>query len=184
MVSRRTGAHAGGAAARAPSGGDARARGGPFALGSILGALNATVLVGARIAYAMALDGLFFRGVDRAHPRFRTPSAAIGVQALTASAILLVLGTFERALYYTTFAILLATIADVAALYRLRRTQPRRPRPYRAWGYPWVPALYIVACAVVAGILVWGQPEECLYGLGLLALGLPFYAVFRRRAVS
>jgi APA family basic amino acid/polyamine antiporter len=184
VESMRTVPNAGDAAARALFGAGSGALVGAFVLVSILGTLNATVLVGARIAYAMALDGLFFRGVDRAHPRFRTPSAAIGVQALTASAILLVLGTFERALYYTTFAILLATIADVAALYRLRRTQPRRPRPYRAWGYPWVPALYIVACAVVAGILVWGQPEECLYGLGLLALGLPFYAVFRRRAVS
>jgi APA family basic amino acid/polyamine antiporter len=156
-----------------------------FVLASILGTLNATVLVGPRIAYAMALDGLFFRGVDRAHASFRTPSVAIGVQAATASAILLAIGTFktfERALDYTTFAILLATMADVAALYRLRRRQPLRVRPYRAWGYPFVPALYLLANAAVAAALLRGRPGECAAGLGLAALGLPFYAWFSRRA--
>jgi APA family basic amino acid/polyamine antiporter len=87
-----------------------------FVLASILGTLSATVLVGPRIAYAMALDGLFFRGVDRAHARFHTPAVAILFQALTASAILLLLGTFARALDATTCAILLSTMADVAAL--------------------------------------------------------------------
>jgi len=103
-----------------------------FVLVSIVGTLNATVLVGPRIAYAMALDGLFLRGVDRAHARFRTPYVAIGVQAVFASGVLLVLERFERALDYTTFAIVLATLADVLALYRLRRTQPDRPRPTSA----------------------------------------------------
>lgn len=184
VESLRAAPNAGEAAARALFGGRSGVLVGAFVLVSILGTLNATVLVGARIAYAMALDGLFFRGFDRTHPRFHTPSTAIGIQAVVATVILLGLGTFERALSYTTFAILLATIADVAALYRLRRTQPDRPRPYRAWGHPWVPGLYIVACGAIAGILFWGQPAECLAGLGLLAAGLPFYAVFRRRAVS
>jgi APA family basic amino acid/polyamine antiporter len=152
-----------------------------FVLASILGTLSATVLVGPRIAYAMALDGLFFRGVDQAHARFHTPAIAILFQAVTASAILLLLETFARALDATTFAILLATIADVAALYRLRATQPGRVRPYRAWGYPWVPALYLVVNAAVAGVLIVKRPTECAVGLGLLALGLPFYALFRRR---
>jgi APA family basic amino acid/polyamine antiporter len=152
-----------------------------FVLGSILGTLNATVLIGPRIAYAMALDGLFFRGVDRAHPSYRTPGMAIWVQALTASGILLALGTFERALDYTTFAILLATMADVTALYRLRRSRPQRARPYRAWGYPWIPALYLLANAAVAAALLRNRPVECAIGLALLALGLPFYLAFTRR---
>jgi APA family basic amino acid/polyamine antiporter len=152
-----------------------------FVLASILGTLSATVLVGPRIAYAMALDGLFFRGVDRAHARFRTPSVAIVFQAVTASAILGVLETFSRALDATTFAILLATMADVAALYRLRITQPDRVRPYRAWGHPWIPALYLLANAAVAGLLLVERPFECAVGLGLLVLGLPFYQLFRAR---
>jgi APA family basic amino acid/polyamine antiporter len=175
-------ANAGEAAARALFGGTGAVLVSAFVLASILGTLNATVLVGPRIAYAMALDGLFFRGVDRAHERFRTPAVAIGVQAVTASAILLGLETFQRALDYTTFAILLATMADVAALYRLRRIRPDRPRPYRARGYPWVPALYLLANAGVAAALLRGRPSECAAGLALLALGLPFYAFFRRGA--
>jgi APA family basic amino acid/polyamine antiporter len=174
--------NAGEAAARALFGSRGGALLAGFVLASILGTLNAMVLIGPRIAYAMALDRLFFRGVDRAHERFQTPVAAIGVQAAVASGILLFLGTFERALDYTTFAILLATMADVAALYRLRRRAPDRPRPYRAWGYPWLPALYLAGNGAVALALLWGRPLECLAGLALAALGLPFYAIFARRA--
>ena len=174
--------NAGEAAAQALFGGMGGSLVAVFVLGSILGTLNATVLVGPRIAYAMALDGLFFRGVDRAHPGYGTPGGAIWVQAAVATGILLAFGSFERALDYTTFAILLATMADVAALYRLRQIRPERPRPYRAWGYPWVPALYLLANAGVAAVLLVSRPVECAVGLGLLALGLPFYAAFTRRA--
>jgi APA family basic amino acid/polyamine antiporter len=153
-----------------------------FVLASILGTLNATVLVGPRIAYAMALDRLFFAGVDRTHAVYRTPAVAIFVQAGVATAILLLLGTFERALDYTTFAIVLATMADVAALFRLRRTRPGQRRPYRAWGYPAVPALYFVANAAVAAALLAGRPVECAIGLSIAATGLPFYALFAARA--
>jgi APA family basic amino acid/polyamine antiporter len=153
---------------------------GAFVLVSILGTLNAMVLAGPRIAYAMALDGLFFRGVDRAHLSYRTPSVAIGVQAAAAVAILLLLGTFQRALDYTIFAILLATMADVSALYRLRRKRPERHRPYRARGYPWVPALYFLANGAIAAALLWGRPLECAIGLGIAATGLPFYWWFAR----
>jgi APA family basic amino acid/polyamine antiporter len=169
------------AAARALFGGAGGTLVALFVLASILGTLNSNVLVGPRIAYAMALDGLFFRGVDRAHPGFRTPAAAIGIQAATASAILLVLETFPRALDFTTFAILLATIADVAALYRLRRTRPHHPRPYRAWGYPWLPAAYLAVNAAIAGALLWGRPLEAGAALLLLFAGLPFYLAFARR---
>lgn len=175
-------ANAGEAAARALFGGLGGTLVGVFVLVSILGTLNATVLVGPRIAYAMALDDLFFPGVDRAHPTFRTPSVAIGLQAVTSVGILLALETFERALDYTTFAILLATMADVASLYALRRRQPQRPRPYRAWGYPWVPAAYVIATGAVAAALLWGRPVECAIGLGLVAAGLPFYWLFSRRS--
>jgi APA family basic amino acid/polyamine antiporter len=156
-----------------------------FVLVSILGTLNATVLVGPRIAYAMALDGLFFRGVDRSHRRFDTPHVAIALQGVAAVVVLLLLEGFPNSLFasaldYTTFAILLATIADTAALYRLRRKRPELPRPYRAWGYPLLPALYIGVCAGVAGILLWGRPDECGISLAMAGSGLPFYAWFRR----
>jgi APA family basic amino acid/polyamine antiporter len=174
--------NAGEAAARALFGGLGGKLVAAFVLASILGTLNAMVLVGPRIAYAMALDDLFFPGVDRAHARYQTPGVAIILQAATASLILLALETFEAALNATTFAILLATLADVAALYRLRVTEPDRARPYRAWGFPWVPLVYAIANAGVAVALLIGRPRECAIGLGLLVLGLPFYGHFARRA--
>jgi APA family basic amino acid/polyamine antiporter len=154
---------------------------GSFVLLSILGTLNAMVLVGPRIAYAMALDGLFFRGVDRVSELYRTPSRAIVVQAVVAAGLLVLLRSFPRALDFTTFAILLATMADVIALYRLRRSQPGRARPYRAWGYPLVPGLYLLANGGIAVALLLGSPFECLVSLAMLAVGLPFYLFFARR---
>jgi APA family basic amino acid/polyamine antiporter len=176
--------NAGEAAARALFGGVGGTLAAAFVLVSILGTLNATVLVGPRIAYAMALDRLFFPGVDRAHVRFGTPTVSITLQAVIATGILLALETFERALDYTVFAILIATMADVAALYRLRRKQPDRPRPYRAWGYPWLPGLYFVANGAIAVALLVGSPRDCLFGLAIAAAGLPFYWFFARRNAS
>ena len=152
-----------------------------FVLISILGTLSATILVGPRIAYAMALDDLFLPGVGKVHDDYATPTAAIAVQAVVSIALLLLLQNFPSALDFTTFAILLATVADVAALYMLRRTRPGLARPYRAWGYPWVPALYVIANLAIAGSLLWGATRESLVSLGVLALGLPFYWVLARR---
>lgn len=151
---------------------------------SILGCLNATVLVGPRIAYAMAIDGLFFRGAERIHAQHGSPHIAIWIQAVGACLLILVLRSFPNILDYTTFAIILATIADVAALYALRRRQPERPRPYRAWGYPLVPALYIVANLMIAAALLWARPFECAIALAVLASGLPFYRWFQRHPGS
>ena len=81
---------------------------------------------------------------------------------------------------YTTFAIVLATIADTTALYALRRRQPRRRRPYRAWGYPVVPALYVVANAGIALAMLGGRPVECAIALAVALSGLPFYLWFAR----
>ncbi len=155
-----------------------------FVLVSILGTLNATILVGPRIAYAMALDGLFPSAAARVHARYATPSGAIVIQALVSVGLVLVLQSFPSALDYTTFAILLATMADISALYALRRRQPDRPRPYRAWGYPVVPALYLVANAAIAGALLFGRPREAAISLGMLALGLPFYLLLSRTGGS
>jgi basic amino acid/polyamine antiporter, APA family len=150
-------------------------------LGSIASCLNATILVGPRIAYAMALDGLFFDSVRAVHYRYRTPHVAIVVQAITAMALILLLRRFPSVLDYTTFAIVVATMADTTALYALRRRQPKRGRPYRAWGYPLVPALYLVANGGIALAMVWGRPFECAAALGVTATALPAYVLFRRR---
>jgi len=143
--------------------------------------------VGPRIPYAMALDPLFFRGVDATHPRFGTPHIAIVLQGLVSVVLLGIFqgfpdSLFASALDYTVFAIVLATMADTLALYRLRRLQPDRPRPYRAWGYPWVPAIYIAVNAWIAFEMLRQRPFECAIGLAVVATGWPFYVAFRRRA--
>jgi APA family basic amino acid/polyamine antiporter len=169
------------AAARAmfgPAGGTLAA---VLVLASIAGCLNATILVGPRIAYAMALDGLFFGGVDRVHAIHRTPHVAIAAQAIAAIVLILILRRFPSVLDYTTFAIVLATIADTTALYALRRKEPGKPRPYRAWGYPLVPALYLVANVAIALTLLWGRPLECGIALAVAATGAPFYFALRGR---
>lgn len=154
-------------------------------LGSVLGTLNAMILIGPRVAYAMAIDGLFFRGVDAAHQRFNTPHIAIVVQAFGAVALLVLIDRFPDSLFlsalsYTTFAIVLATMGDVSALYVLRRRQPNRHRPYRAWGYPWLPAAYLLANGGIALSLLIERPDECLIGILVALTGLPFYVLFLR----
>ncbi len=149
-------------------------------LASVVGCLNATILVGPRIAYAMALDGLFFRGVDQVHDSHHTPHIAIVSQAMTAIALIVLLRSFPSALDYTTFAIVLATMADTTALYTLRRKRPDRHRPYRAWGYPWVPALYLIANAGIALAMLVGRPLECAAALAVAATALPAYWLLSR----
>jgi APA family basic amino acid/polyamine antiporter len=170
------------AAAQAFFGGVGGALAAGLILASIVSCLNATILVVPRIAYAMALDGLFFRGVDRVHAANQTPHVAIVAQALTAIALIVLLERFPSVLDYTTFAIVLATMADTTALYALRRRHPRRPRPYRAWGYPVVPALYLLANGGIAVAMLRGRPVECAIALAVAATGLPFYFWFARRA--
>ena len=154
---------------------------GAFVLLSILGTLNATALVGPRIAYAMSLDGLFLRGSAQVHERFGTPGRAIVVQGLASIALLGLLENFPRALDFTTFAILLASLADMGALVRLRRTQPDRPRPYRAWGYPVVPLLYAGVIAGIGVVMLQERTFECAIAILGLAAGLPFYWLLNAR---
>ncbi len=168
------------ATARALFGEAGGAIGAALILVSAVSCLNATILVGPRIAYAMALDGLFFRGVDRVHAAHETPHVAVVVQALTAILLITLLRTFPSVLDYTTFAILVATMADTSALYVLRWRRPHHARPYRAWGYPLVPALYLLANAAIAVNLVRGRPLESGVALAVGASGVIFYARFVR----
>ena len=89
-----------------------------------------------------------------------------------------VLRRFPSVLDYTTFAIVLATMADTTALYALRRRRPALRRPYRAWGYPVVPGLYLLANAAIAAAMLRGRPTECVVGFAVAAAGVPFYWAF------
>jgi APA family basic amino acid/polyamine antiporter len=148
---------------------------------SVFGCLSANVLTAARIYLPMAQDGLFFRALARIHPVHRTPSACIVAQAAW-SIVLAFSGTYEQLGTYVIFATFTFHTATGAALFVLRRRRPDQPRPYRAWGYPWTPIVFIlVAFAFVANTLSV-RPIESLWGLLLMALGLPAYLWWRRTA--
>lgn len=147
---------------------------------SVFGCLNSNVLIGPRIAYAMAKDGLFLRIAARLSKR-QTPWIAIVVQGVTATVLVVAFEDLESVLDYTTFAIVLATIADTVALYVLRAREPSRPRPYRAAGYPVVPALYILANIAVGALMVRARPIECLTSIAILVAGVLVYLLFARK---
>ena len=141
---------------------------------SVLGALNGTIMVGARVNYAMAKDKLFFDKAATIHPRFKTPSYAIVIQALWAS-ILALSGTFEQLLTYVIFVAILFWIGAAMSLYTLRKKLPNLPRPYKTWGYPITPAIFIlVSVGILINTLIT-SPVESLSGLAFVAIGIPIY---------
>lgn len=146
---------------------------------SVLGCLATCILTAARIYQPMAEDGLFFRSLARIHPKYRTPAASLVAQGVWATALAMS-GTYEQLLNYVVFAVFVFHTLTGAAVIVLRYTRPGAARPYRVWGYPWVPILFTgSAGAFVINTLI-AQPMESLVGLGLMASGLPAYAWWRR----
>jgi len=148
---------------------------------STFGCNNGLILAGPRVYYAMARDRLFFERAGALHPAFRTPVFGLVAQAVWA-AILCVSGTYGQLLDYVVFAALIFYLLTTVALFRLRRTQPELPRPVRAFGYPVLPALYIVAIAFLLVVLLVQRPVYSGAGLGIVALGIPVYLFWRRGA--
>ncbi|MFO0711530.1 MAG: amino acid permease [Sandaracinus sp.] len=146
---------------------------------STFGCTNGLILGGARVFFAMARDGLFFRRAGEVHPRFHTPVTALVLQALW-SCVLALSGSYDALLTYVTFASLAFNALTVAGLFVLRRKQPAAERPYRVWGYPAVPAIYLAGALFFLVYIFVGAPREALIGLVIVALGLPAYAGFRR----
>lgn len=150
---------------------------------SIFGALNGAIFVGPRVYYAMAKDELFFRRVAKVHPRFKTPAFAILLQAAWAC-ILALTGTYEQLFTYVVFVTLLFWIAATASVFVLRRRRPSLPRPYRTWGYPFVPGLFILSTAVIVINTLAARPVESLAGLAITFLGVPVYLYWRKHSTS
>lgn len=149
---------------------------------SAVGSMNSSVLSGARVPYAMARDGIFFRIADGIHPKYRTPGRALIFQGVLASLMALT-GSFEELTNLFIFATWIFYGLAVVALFRLRRTEPDLPRPYHCWGYPWVPGIF-VAGALALTVNVWiDRPGRSSIGFLLILAGLPFYRHWRRRNV-
>ena len=148
---------------------------------STFGCVNGLILGGGRVLYAMARDGLFFERAGTVHPRWHTPSWALWMQAGW-SGVLALTGSYDRLLTYVTFSSLAFNALTVVGLFALRRSQPDAHRPYRTWGYPLTPALYLIGAVFFLAIIVQGDWVASLLGVGLVALGLPFYFWFRSNA--
>ena len=148
---------------------------------AVFGCLSSNVLTAARIYLPMAQDGLFFRSLAKIHPVHRTPTACIVAQGVW-SIVLTFSGSYEQLGTYVIFAMFLFHTATGAALFVLRRRRPNWPRAYRAWGYPWTSIVFILtSLAFVTNTLIV-RPIESLWGLLLMALGLPAYLWWRRKS--
>jgi len=150
---------------------------------STFGCISATILYAARIYLPMAQDGVFFPSLAYIHPRYRTPSTSILAQGFWAI-LLTFSGSYEQLYTYVIFAVTLFHAATGIAVFVLRRTRPDAPRPYRTWGYPVVPALFVLSTLLVVGNSLVEKPTESLIGLGILALGVPAYLFWRSRAAG
>jgi len=147
---------------------------------SALGALNGSILSNARVPYAMARDGLFFRRLGQLSSRSRVPEWSIVTQGIWAS-VLAVSGTFDQLTDYVIFASWIFYGLTTSSIFVLRRKMPEVPRPYRTVGYPLVPAGFVLVAAWLTINTLQTSPVESVSGLVLIALGLPFYFYYRRR---
>ncbi|MGH9557138.1 MAG: APC family permease, partial [Terriglobales bacterium] len=150
---------------------------------STFGCNNGLILTGARVYYAMAKDGLFFKGVGTLHPKYKTPMASLIVQCAWTS-ILCLSGSYGQLLDYIIFAVLVFYILTIAGLFVLRVKRPNAERPYRAFGYPVLPALYILMAVYIDIVLLRYKPQYTWPGLIIVLLGIPVYFLWSRKAAG
>ena len=174
-------------------------------LSSTFGTLHTSILTGARVPYAMARDGLFLRSLSKVSPRTHVPTGALIVQAIWACILVIAFSSsFDTLTDYAIFGLWIFYGLVTAAVFILRRKMPDAERPYRAWGYPVVPILFLLATALILGMTLWGVRDDAaaganlmihghlltgfgvlarnppLAGIGLIALGLPIYWLWSR----
>ena len=147
---------------------------------SCFGAMAPCLMSGARVYYAMAEDGVFFRSLARVHPRWHTPVMSLVLQSIW-SAVLALSGKYDELFTYVMFMMVLSYVLTVVGLFVLRRKQPDTPRPYRCTGYPWVPAIYVALGSLWAINAAVEKKKETLLGTAIVALGVPFYLNWKRQ---
>jgi APA family basic amino acid/polyamine antiporter len=147
---------------------------------SIFVTLNGTIMSGARVPYAAARDGLFFKRMADVSPRFQSPSTSLVVQGLLATGLLLAVGRFQQLFELAIFAEWLFYMITATTVFVYRRTQPNLPRPYRVWGYPVLPGLFVLAAGVLLVYSYAANLRSSLIGTGLILLGIPLYVWVRR----
>ncbi len=147
---------------------------------SIVVALNGTTMSGARIPFAAARDGLFFRQFAHIHPRFKTPSTSLLVQGFISTILLGFLSTFQQFFELAIFAEWLFYLLTATTVFYYRRRRPGQPRPYKVWGYPVLPAVFAVCAAAVLVASFAGNLKGSLLGTALILCGLPVHALIRK----
>lgn len=149
---------------------------------STFGCANGLTLAGARVYYAMALDGLFFKRAAVLDPVTKAPVTSLWIQCVWASALALT-GSYSNLLDYVIFAVLLFYVLTILGIFVLRRKRPDAERPYRAFGYPVLPALYVVLAGGVDLLLLFDKPNYTWPGLTIVLLGIPVYFFWTRKKV-
>jgi APA family basic amino acid/polyamine antiporter len=140
---------------------------------SIFVTLNGTIMSGARIPYAAARDRLFFRQFAHIHPRWQSPSTSLVIQATLSTVLLLFLSRFQQFFELAVFAEWLFYMLTATTVFVFRRTRPQASRPYRVWGYPILPALFVICATAVLISSYLSNLKGSLLGTGLILLGLP-----------
>jgi APA family basic amino acid/polyamine antiporter len=148
--------------------------------------LNGTIMSGGRLPFAVARDGYFFKALAEVHPRFHTPGLALVVQAVLAVVLLLVGGAFKDLFSLAIFAEWLFYMIAASTIFVFRKREPDTPRPYRTWGYPVVPALFIVAAAVLLFYTFTDNLRNSIAGTLVILAGVPVYLYFagKKRAAA
>ncbi len=149
---------------------------------SLAAGINAWMFAGPRVYYAMARDGVFFRAAAGVHPRFKTPAAAVVAQAIWAG-VLVLTGSLDALTNYVGFAITLFAGLAVASVFVLRARNPNAPRPFKALGYPFTPAVFVMMSLLMVVNAVYRDPGGSRAGVLVIAAGIPLYWWFRKRHV-
>jgi len=147
---------------------------------SIFVTLNGTIMSGARIPFAAARDRLFFRQFARISPRFQSPSTSLAVQGLLSTVLLLFLSRFQQFFELAVFAEWLFYMLTATTVFVYRRTRPDAIRPYKVWGYPLLPAIFVACAGVVLVASYASNLKGSLLGTGLILLGLPVLWIVRK----
>ena len=149
---------------------------------SMFGALNGNILVGARVTYAMAKDNLFFPSAAKVHPKNHTPGNAIIIQGVWSS-ILALSGTFEELITLVVFVNFMMWITAASTVFVLRKKQPDLDRPYKVWGYPYIPAFFILLSTAIMINIFFTAPAQSFLGIGLTLIGVPAYLFWKKNKI-
>jgi APA family basic amino acid/polyamine antiporter len=150
-----------------------------FIMVSTFGCNNGLILAGARVYYAMSLDKLFLNSAAKLN-KSGVPAAALVFQGIWSS-LLCLSGTYSDLLDYVVFVVLIFYAMTIGGIFILRKKRPDAERPYKAFGYPVVPALYILSALVIVSILIFYKPNYTLSGLAIVLMGIPVYYYWRWR---